>query len=63
MEGPEAPRSVPAKPEVARDGVDVFLGYSSNIDHAGVTIPHQSLEMFTALELDVGLSVVVSEDP
>jgi hypothetical protein len=43
--------------------VDVFLGYSSNIDHAGVTIPHQSLEMFTALELDVGLSVVVSEDP
>lgn len=48
----------------SRATVDVFLGYSSNIDHAGVTIPHQSLEMFTALELDVGLSVVVvSEDP
>lgn len=48
----------------SRASVDVFLGYSSNIDHAGVTIPHQSLEMFTALELDVGLSVVVvSEDP
>ncbi len=42
--------------------VDVFLGYLSNIDHAGVTIPHQSLEMFRSLELDIGLSIVVVAD-
>ena len=26
--------------------VDVFLGYQSNCDHAGVEVPYQSLEMF-----------------
>jgi hypothetical protein len=26
--------------------VDVFLGYRSNIDQAGVQVPHTSLEMF-----------------
>jgi hypothetical protein len=39
--------------------VDVYLGYCSNIDHAGVMVPHQSLEMFRALEIDFGLSIVV----
>jgi hypothetical protein len=42
--------------------VEVFLGYSSNIDHAGVKIPPKSLEMFTALELDLLLNIVVVVD-
>ncbi len=40
--------------------VDVFLGYRSNIDHAGVEVPHTSLEMFVALEIPFGLSVVIA---
>jgi hypothetical protein len=39
--------------------VDVYLGYCSNIDHAGVSVPHRSLEIFRALEVDFGLSIVV----
>jgi hypothetical protein len=42
-----------------RTTVQVFLGYSSNIDHAGINIPVRSLEMFTTLELDFGLNIVV----
>ena len=42
-----------------RATVQVSLGYSSNIDHAGMNIPYRSLEIFTALELDLGLSIVV----
>jgi hypothetical protein len=45
-----------------RATVEIILGYSSNIDHAGVTIPHRSLEMFAALELDLGLNIVVVKD-
>jgi Domain of unknown function (DUF4279) len=39
--------------------VDVFLGYRSNCDHSGVEVPHQSLEMFTALQVPFGLSIIV----
>lgn len=39
--------------------VDVFLGYKSNVDHAGVEVPYRSLEMFIQLELPLGLSIVV----
>ena len=40
--------------------VDVFLGYRSNCDHAGIEIPHTSLEMFTELEISFGISIVVT---
>jgi hypothetical protein len=40
--------------------VDVFLGYRSNIDHAGIEVPHTSLEMFTSLEVPFGLSIIVA---
>ena len=40
--------------------VDVFLGYRSNCDHAGVEVPHQSLEMFTELQIPFGLSIIVA---
>lgn len=46
----------------SRATVDVFLGYSSNIDHAGVSIPPKSLAMFVALEIELGLSIVVLVD-
>lgn len=39
--------------------VDVFLGYRSNCDHCGVEVPHQSLEIFTELEVPFGLSIIV----
>jgi Domain of unknown function (DUF4279) len=40
--------------------VSVFLGYRSNIDTAGVDVPHTSLEMFTALEIPFGLSIIIT---
>ena len=40
--------------------VDVFLGYRSNCDHAGVEIPHQSLEIFRELQVPFGLSIIVA---
>jgi hypothetical protein len=40
--------------------VDVFLGYRSNVDHAGVEVPHTCLEMFTALEIPFGLSIIIT---
>jgi predicted AlkP superfamily pyrophosphatase or phosphodiesterase len=46
----------------SRATVDVFLGYSSNVDHAGISIPPNSLEMFVALEIDLGVSIVVLPD-
>lgn len=46
----------------SRAKVDLFLGYRSNVDHGGLTIPFRSLEMFAALELDLGLSIVVVVD-
>ena len=40
--------------------VDVFLGYRSNCDHAGVEVPHTSLQMFTELEIPFGISIIVT---
>jgi Domain of unknown function (DUF4279) len=40
--------------------VDVFVGYRSNCDTAGVEVPHTSLEMFTELEIPFGVSIIVT---
>jgi len=40
--------------------VNVFLGYRSNCDHAGVEVPHSSLEMFVALKIPFGISIIVT---
>lgn len=40
--------------------VDVFLGYRSNCDHAGIQVPHASLEMFTELEIPFGVSIIIT---
>jgi hypothetical protein len=40
--------------------VDVFLGYRSNVDHAGVEVPYTCLEMFTELEIPFGLSIITA---
>jgi hypothetical protein len=40
--------------------VDVFCGYRSNCDHAGFEVPHGSLELFTALEVPFGVSVIIA---
>jgi Domain of unknown function (DUF4279) len=39
--------------------VDVFLGYRSNCDNAGVEMPYQSLEIFRELRVPFGLSIIV----
>jgi hypothetical protein len=39
--------------------VDVFCGYRSNCDHAGFEVSHKCLELFVALEVPFGLSVIV----
>ena len=41
-------------------GVDVFCGYRSNCDHAGIEVPHTSLEMFVELEIPFGVSIIVT---
>lgn len=43
-----------------RHAVDVFCGYRSNCDHAGFEIPHTCLELFTALEIPFGVSVIIA---
>jgi hypothetical protein len=40
--------------------VDVFLGYRSNCDNAGVEVRHESLEIFTELQVPFGLSIIVA---
>jgi len=40
--------------------VDVFLGYRSNCDNAGIEVPYKSLEMFTELEIPFGVSVIIT---
>jgi hypothetical protein len=40
--------------------VDVFLGYRSNCDHAGIQVPHTCLEMFSELEIPFGVSIVIA---
>lgn len=40
--------------------VDVFCGYRSNCDMAGLEVPHTSLKLFTALEVPFGLSIIIA---
>jgi hypothetical protein len=40
--------------------VDVFLDYRSNVDTAGIEIPHTCLEMFTELEIPFGISIIIA---
>jgi hypothetical protein len=40
--------------------IDVFFGYRSNCDQAGVEIPHRSLEMFLQLEVPIGVSIIIT---
>jgi len=40
--------------------VDVFLGYRSNSDNAGVEVPSKSLEMFVDLQVPFGLSIIIT---
>jgi len=40
--------------------VDVFLGYRSNCDTAGIEVPHTCLEMFSELEIPFGVSIIVT---
>ena len=40
--------------------VDVFCGYRSNCDHAGIEVPHTCLELFTALEVPFGVSIIIA---
>lgn len=40
--------------------VDVFLGYRSNIDTAGIEVPYTCLEMFVELEIPFGVSIIIA---
>src|SRR5262245_46802261 len=40
--------------------VDVFCGYRSNNDTAGFQVSHKCLELFTALEVPFGVSVIIA---
>ena len=40
--------------------VDVFLGYRTNCDTAGIEVPHTSLEMFAELRIPFGVSIIVT---
>jgi hypothetical protein len=40
--------------------VDVFLGYRTNVDTAGIEVPYTCLEMFTELEIPFGISIIVA---
>jgi hypothetical protein len=40
--------------------VDVFVGYRSNCDTAGIEVPPTSLEMFTELQIPFGISIIVT---
>jgi hypothetical protein len=40
--------------------VDVFCGYCSNCDTAGFEVSHRCLEIFTALEIPFGVSVIIA---
>jgi hypothetical protein len=44
----------------SRFSVDVFCGYRSNCDHAGFEVSHRCLELFTALEVPFGVSVIIT---
>lgn len=40
--------------------VDIFLGYRSNVDTAGIEVPYTSLEMFVRLEVPFGVSIIIA---
>ncbi len=40
--------------------VDVFCGYRSNSDTAGFEVSHKCLELFTALEVPFGVSIIIA---
>jgi hypothetical protein len=40
--------------------IDVFCGYRSNCDTAGFEVSHTCLQLFTALEVPFGVSVVIA---
>jgi hypothetical protein len=40
--------------------VDVFCGYRSNCDHAGIQVSHTCLELFIALEVPFGVSIIIA---
>jgi hypothetical protein len=40
--------------------VDVFCGYRSNSDTAGVEVPYQSLQIFQELQVPFGLSIIIA---
>ncbi len=40
--------------------VDVFLGYRSDVDTAGIQVPHTCLEMFVELEIPFGVSIIIA---
>lgn len=43
-----------------RAEVDVFLGYRTNCDTAGIEIPHTSLSIFGELQLPLAISIIVT---
>ena len=40
--------------------VDIFLGYRTNCQTAGVELPYQSLEVFRELQIPFGLSIILT---
>ena len=40
--------------------VDIFAGYRSNCDHAGVEIPIESMRVYFELEIPFGLSIIIA---
>ena len=40
--------------------VDIFAGYRSNCDHAGVEIPIESMRIYYELNIPFGLSIIVA---
>jgi hypothetical protein len=40
--------------------VDVFLGYRSNCDTAGIEMPYHCLEMFNELKIPLGVSIIIT---
>jgi hypothetical protein len=40
--------------------IDVFCGYRSNCDMAGFAVSHRYLELFTALEVPFGVSIIIA---
>jgi hypothetical protein len=40
--------------------VDVFLGYRSNCDTAGISLPPESIRVFTELEVRFELSIIIA---